>query len=249
MYVLKINNFWRIFKINLIFREAVFIAAALNRTVVPPPFFKHSRTDKSEGAVIHPWDRFDFTSLSKISKIINPKNLSLYCGDHIDVFFNTKRKFFGGTPSVRTNAVYAYTGLDYDTFPKSTIRKVERTEMAENGKESKKVVKTSYQMDNMLPPDTAELPPQGSIRLGTNEQKIRELWGSDGKCSLIFFPYHAIDFKKLLHSHKKKTVEIEWMKRIVLGTARPKHITYVYICYIYVTGAGRPDASVLVIRK
>ena len=39
--------------INLItllrgFRETIFLAIKLNRTVVPPPFYKHGRTDESQ---------------------------------------------------------------------------------------------------------------------------------------------------------------------------------------------------------
>lgn len=30
------------------FRETIFLALKLNRTIVPPPFYKHSRTDESK---------------------------------------------------------------------------------------------------------------------------------------------------------------------------------------------------------
>ena len=197
---------------KIIFREAVFIAAALNRTIVPPPFFKHSRTDKSDGSLIHPWDRVNLESLAKLSMIVNPQNLSIYCGDHFDVFLNTKRKFFGGTPTARTKMLYSYGGLDYETFP--SIKKIETSEQA-----------TIYKMNNMMPVDTSSLPVQGSIRLGVNVNKVRDLWKSDGKCSLLLFPYHAIDFKKILHDSKIKLPEVEFMKKIVLATTRPKHVT------------------------
>ena len=81
-------------------------------------------------------------------------------------------------------------------------------------------------MDNMLPLETSVLPVQGSIRLGVNEQKVKDLWQSDGKCGLLFFPYHSIDFKKILHFTKIKGPEIEWLKKIVLATSRPSHIRY-----------------------
>ena len=54
------------------FRESIFIAEMLNRTIVVPPFFKHDRTDKTiqdNGNLVNPWDRIDFESLSKISSL------------------------------------------------------------------------------------------------------------------------------------------------------------------------------------
>ena len=30
------------------FRETIFLAIKLNRTIVPPPFYKHGRTDESQ---------------------------------------------------------------------------------------------------------------------------------------------------------------------------------------------------------
>ena len=66
---------------------------------------------------MNPWDRIDFEIFSKIAKIINPKELSNYCGESFDVFFNTKRKFIGGTPSQRLKLLYEFGGMNFATFP------------------------------------------------------------------------------------------------------------------------------------
>ena len=34
--------------LTLRFRETVFLAIKLNRTIIPPPFYKHDRTDESK---------------------------------------------------------------------------------------------------------------------------------------------------------------------------------------------------------
>ena len=81
-------------------------------------------------------------------------------------------------------------------------------------------------MDHMLPPDTSTLPVQGSVRLGTDKSKIHSLWDSDEKCSLLLFPYHAIDFKTILHTSRKlQSPEVETLKNIVLATTRPPQVT------------------------
>ena len=67
---------------------------------------------------------------------------------------------------------------------------------------------------------------KGSIRLGTNVAKIRELWHSDAKCALFFFPYHVVDFKKVLHVTRNTGHgdDVEKMKKIILGTTRPENV-------------------------
>ncbi|CBY40840.1 unnamed protein product, partial [Oikopleura dioica] len=61
------------------FRETVFLAVKLNRTIVPPGFFKHS-TDKDEESeshahIIAPWHRFDISALATMISTEDPMNI------------------------------------------------------------------------------------------------------------------------------------------------------------------------------
>ena len=137
---------------------------ALNRTVVVPPFFKHDRTDKTiatNGNLVMPWDRIDFNAYAQLVSIVDPRHLNEICGPSFDAFLNTKKKFFGGTPSLRLKEVYEFTGMDSDTFPK--IYRVGEDHPATNSHLG------PFTMENMFPNTTKDLPSSGSIHVSTRK--------------------------------------------------------------------------------
>ena len=56
------------------FRETIFLAIKLNRTIVPPPFYKHGRTDESqkddEGNLTVPMSNFVHFSLTSVHILV-----------------------------------------------------------------------------------------------------------------------------------------------------------------------------------
>ena len=96
--------------------------------------------------------RVDMTLFSTLSAIRDPRNLRRHCGRGFGVFLNTKRKFFGGTPTERLKILYNYTGMDWITFPK--------IDHIEKQKADGSIQKNILKMENMLPPDTSYLPSQ-----------------------------------------------------------------------------------------
>ena len=48
----------------------------------------------------------------------------------------------------------------------------------------------------------------------------------EAKCALLFFPYHVVDFKKILHVSKNSGPgpDVEKMKNIILATTRPQNV-------------------------
>ena len=138
---------------------------ALNRTVVVPPFFKHDRTDKTistNGNLVMPWDRIDFGAYSELFNLVDARKLNEICGSGFDAFLNTKKKFFGGTPSLRTKEVYEFAGMDSKSFPK--IYRVGEDHPATNSHMG------PFRMENMYPPTTENLPSSGSIHVSKSRR-------------------------------------------------------------------------------
>ena len=104
-----------------------------------------------------PWDRIDFDAYSKLASIVDSRHLNDICGPAFDAFLNTKKKFFGGTPSLRLKEVYEFSGMDSDTFPK--IYRVGEDHPTTNSHLG------PFTMENMLPNTTKDLPSSGSIHV------------------------------------------------------------------------------------
>ena len=88
------------------FRETVFLAVKLNRTIVPPGFFKHSRTDKEENSesdahIIAPWHRFDISALATMMSTADPMKIGNECGGHFQSYFKVKPGYCSGTGLIK----------------------------------------------------------------------------------------------------------------------------------------------------
>lgn len=81
------------------FRETVWLAIRLNRTLVIPPFFKHDRTDAAQttgkGSIIPPEHRFSINALRQLIPVIAPTDMGIYCDneDSFDIFFLGRKKY------------------------------------------------------------------------------------------------------------------------------------------------------------
>ena len=105
------------------FRETLFLGEKLDRLVVPPPFFKHFRTDSTDhgfasSMVIEPNHRIDIDLMSENFQIIPPKVLSNFCNAHFDVFFKSKRFYCNGKNLKQFEFFLNYLNM---TFEKSNI--------------------------------------------------------------------------------------------------------------------------------
>jgi len=83
----------------------VFLAVKLNRTIVPPGFFKHS-TDKDEESeshahIIAPWHRFDISALATMISTEDPMNIGNNCGRHFQSYFKAKRGYCTGIDQIK----------------------------------------------------------------------------------------------------------------------------------------------------
>ena len=89
------------------FRETVWLAIKLNRSIVVPPFFKHDRTDgmKKQAGIIPPVHRIDIEKLGRLVPVVSSEMMSNLCDKpgKFDVFFNTRRKFCSSNKMSRIN--------------------------------------------------------------------------------------------------------------------------------------------------
>ena len=207
------------------FREAVWLAIRLNRTLVVPPFFKHDRTDAAEttgkGSIIPPDHRLSVNALRKLIPVIAPQDMGLYCDneDSFDVFFLARKKYCSTNKMTRINNMISWMGLTPTNFiAKSKQCNIDRP---------------------VLPLDPEILPPKGPVRLSAN-QPPQTFYQSRATCALWVFPYHTVGFTKVLdydlnvdfqdlRDNPEKYPgwwegDISVMSAIIQHTPRPKYI-------------------------
>ncbi|CBY32445.1 unnamed protein product [Oikopleura dioica] len=190
------------------FRETVFLAVKLNRTIVPPGFFKHSRTDKEEDSesdahIIAPWHRFDISALATMMSTADPMKIGNECGGHFQSYFKVKPGYCSGSNKDRFNALF-------DFFSMSFVPGQELTKD-----------KHVCHLENSIPDD---------------KQVLKRFYASEGKCALWVFPYHCIQFKNSLKGNAisedqlndspdlSSESDTDLMQRIIRATPRPKYL-------------------------
>ncbi|CBY11082.1 unnamed protein product [Oikopleura dioica] len=167
------------------FRETVFLAVKLNRTIVPPAFFKHSRTDKDDDSeshahIIAPWHRFDISALATMISTEDPMKIGNKCGGHFQNYFKAKRGYCTGSNKDRFYALFNFFSMSF----------VSGQELTKN--------KNVCHLENSIPDDKLLPSKGGPIYLPTSERVLKRFYASKGKCALWLFPYHCIQFKNSL---------------------------------------------------
>ena len=162
------------------FREAVWLAIKLNRTVVVPPFFKHDRTDE-KGSIIPPEHRLSINALRQLVPVMDAHEMGSFCDNDnsFDTFFLGRSKFCSANKMTRMNNMINWMGLkrSYFTVGRNKDCPLNRP---------------------VLPEDTSRLPVRGPIRLSSVDPP-NNYFASEGKCALWLFPYHTVGFTKILN--------------------------------------------------
>jgi len=205
------------------FRETVFLAVKLNRTIVPPGFFKHSRTDKdvesgSHENVIAPWHRFDISALATMISTEDPMKIGNKCGGHFQSYFKAKRGYCTGSNKDRFYALFNFFSMSF----------VSGQELTKN--------KHVCHLENSIPDDKLLPTNFGPKHLPTSERVLKRFYASKGKCALWVFPYHCIQFKDSLKGNVTSEDQLndspdlssesdaDLMRRIIRATPRPKYL-------------------------
>lgn len=196
------------------FRETVYLASKLNRVIVPPPFFKHYRTDSTSAGfdnsmIIDPWHRIDINRLAAKFPVMSTDQISSHCNGTFDVFFKSKKFYCNGKNQKQFEHFFHYLRMSFGID----------NPLVKLGKEC--------MLQNAIPEDSL-LPDKGPIHLQPNKEYIDSVYTSDGVCAIWIFPYHCIQFKNIMDD-KEKTDPSEvddnlLMERIVQATSRPKYL-------------------------
>ena len=100
------------------FRETVFMAIKLNRTVILPPFFKHVRNDatvESQNEIVPAFLRLDVAKLRQTVSLLPPETVAEACNRRFDAFFTTRSAYCTNTKISRLEAACDYLKMDCKT--------------------------------------------------------------------------------------------------------------------------------------
>lgn len=100
------------------FRETVFMAIKLNRTVILPPFFKHVRNDatvESQNEIVPAFLRLDVAKLRETVSLLPPEIVAEACNRRFDAFFTTRSSYCTNTKISRLEAACDYLKMDCKT--------------------------------------------------------------------------------------------------------------------------------------
>ena len=100
------------------FRETVFMAIKLNRTVILPPFFKHVRNDatvESQNEIVPAFLRLDVAKLRETVSLQPPEIVAEACNRRFDAFFTTRSSYCTNTKISRLEAACDYLKMDCKT--------------------------------------------------------------------------------------------------------------------------------------
>ena len=171
------------------FAETVFLAIKLNRTLLIPPFFRHTNDVNNEHAsLLSPELVIDVRKLSNFISIAPYSKAVDICNGKIDTIL-LSRNCNTGPQYERLKEFEAYSNL---TFLKS---------YNSNEYIKKFIVTESHHVADFFnadirPVDHSLLQKFVSLHLPHEQEKLRELYESEGSpCAAWVFPYRAFDFR------------------------------------------------------
>lgn len=179
------------------FRESVFIAKALNRSIAAPLFHpnwnQHSFT--AEASL-----RLDIQSLSEITSMINPVEVSKLCDGVVTAIFETR-----DNGDNHLHIVLEYYGLILD----------DKVEIFNNWykKKQHKNLEWSEEYQN------------GKFTDAINKEILKENFTTNKKCAILMFPWSTILHQDIsnqaLLDEKQRKPEFKEMIEIIDHTRRP----------------------------
>lgn len=197
------------------FRESVYLAIMLNRTLVLPPFFKHSRNDPTANnreTIVSPETRIDIQELNKLIPVISSTEFGKVCGHKFTALLQSGRSYCKGAD--RFNAFMEYSGMlnvntrvhasgshqcrtraKWDLYPSaeqmsshnSRQKRFSQTRNSQQLKYSQKSKFTEQNINLLADNKPFDLP------FGRNE--LNELYPVEDPCAVWLFPYRNINLR------------------------------------------------------
>ncbi|XP_039265084.2 uncharacterized protein LOC120340788 [Styela clava] len=184
------------------FRESIYVAIRLNRTLVIPRFIKH-RTDsqREEGSTtIHPAHRVDFVTLCSFISCVTMQQFRTACGNQADVILRLRHYSKKRIPEMES-----LTGV--------------RFSYSNNPKEPKL---------NLVPKEPEN---KATTYFGHKEKEIQAIFNSKGRCAIYALPYYNMKIRlKASPTHIRTQADLHSMSdtdvfsEIIRHTPAPKYL-------------------------
>lgn len=185
------------------FAETIFLAIKLNRTILIPPFFRHTSDEQNDehSTVLQPELVVDIQALSKFISIAPYSAAHETCENKIDTIL-LSRKCNTGPQYERLKEFETYSKLNF-------LRQYDSNEFI------KRFVVTEddpvadfFQNDDsnqvtVLPSDRSKLQKFIAMHLPHNNTELHQIYETESsKCAAWVFPYRAFDFRAVGLSKK-----------------------------------------------
>ena len=174
------------------FRESVYFAKALNRSLATPLFFPNWN-QKNLPRTVKASMRLDVFSLAEIVSLVDPKVLSEVCKGTVGAVLKTRNNGDGS---------HVKPALDFYGL---------------------KIAKNAEQLTV-----DQKIYKEGQFTDGINKEKIRQLFSTDEKCAVLYFPWNTIDLEEIsnqaLASNSEREENYDEVFEIIKHTKRPVYV-------------------------
>ena len=219
----------------------------LNRTLVAPPFYKHSRNDFSADAkhVLGTESRMDLNNLRKLIPIIPSHQANEACRNTIDAFYATRLTFCSKEKVVLNESLFK---AKYNFKNHFNQTKLDRIEAACNywhidcGKKDDFILRKQNHQTHQCPP--AKIPIYPSKEIFSSEMttshgplfinnldrvgqvQMHAFYDTYHRCPILGFPYRMTNFHNLLEGSIKdvSNEELNLVRQVFEYTKRPKNV-------------------------
>ncbi|CAG5076531.1 Oidioi.mRNA.OKI2018_I69.PAR.g8483.t1.cds [Oikopleura dioica] len=195
-------------------RDSIYLAVALNRTLIIPPWFKHDRGDPTSNgsttAIVPFHQRMDMSKIKSLISVIEPEDAQQACGeDGFDIIYRLQ------TICQKENYPRVQAIEEYYNFTSSSSLNL--TYYCQNWKKQQLAP-----FETFPPPDELKSYKAGNFLQVASLADARKKLSSDHKCPVASYPYKCTPIMR--QWHKPEADDGELSKAIFEHTQRPEHL-------------------------
>ncbi|CAG5100503.1 Oidioi.mRNA.OKI2018_I69.XSR.g17028.t2.cds [Oikopleura dioica] len=200
------------------FIETIFLAIKLNRTLLVPPFFRHSSesdADQIEHAALLPPEMvIDIESVARLVPVASYAEANRLCGGRIDAVL-LSRDCNTGPQYDRLKEFENYSELKF-------LKTYESTDFIKRNVVSNDLHVSDFFTAQVHPHDVSNLQQLTALHVPHDPKKLDALYGTDASCAAWVFPYRSFDFRAVgLSPHPERQTIAFSNKRFNDGIAVP----------------------------
>lgn len=220
------------------FMETIFLAIKMNRTLLVPPFFRHSSesdADQIEHAALLPPEMvIDIESVARLVPVASYASASRFCDGKIDAVL-LSRDCNTGPQFDRLKEFENYSELRF-------LKEYESIDFIKRNVVSNDLHVSDFFTAQVRPHDVSNLQQLTALHVPHDQRQLDALYGTNATCAAWVFPYRSFDFRAVgLSPHpERQTIafsnkrfndgiavplsDAEAMRRIYAKVQRPKSI-------------------------